>query len=244
MKYQLEVCAFNIQSCVIVERVGASRVELCDNPLEGGTTPSYGSLKKVRETISISLYPIIRPRSMNYYFDEEEWAIVKADILMCKELGCDGISVGAQRVDGQIDINRMDEIVNLAYPMKVTCNRAFDAVPDPFEALEVLVRVGCERILTSGLASTAPEGASILAQLVSQASNRIIIMPGAGVRSSNLQTLIDSTGASEFHSSARTSISNPMTFTNPRVTDAGNLYIADEDELRKMISILESIGQA
>jgi copper homeostasis protein len=175
---------------------------------------------------------------MNYYYSADEWEIIKEDIRMCKELGCDGISVGAQRVDGTIDINRMREIVDLAYPLKVTCNRAFDAVPDPFEALETLISVGCERILTSGLAATAPEGASLLAQLVSKALGRISIMPGAGVRSHNLQDLIDTTGATEYHSSARMNISNPMSFANPRVTDSGNFYVADEDELRKMIATL------
>jgi copper homeostasis protein len=238
MSYHLEVCAFNIQSCIIAERVGAIRVELCDNPLEGGTTPSYGTIKKVRESIGISLFPIIRPRSMNYFYDEAEWEIVKEDIRMCKELRCDGVSVGAQLIDGRIDSGRMKEVVELAYPLKVTCNRAFDAVPDPFDALETLIDSGCERILTSGLASTASEGSDLLRRLVIQAAGRIIIMPGAGVRSSNLQSLIDITGATEYHSSARMNVSNPMSFSNSRVSDAGNFFVADVEELEKMIVLL------
>jgi copper homeostasis protein len=243
MAYQLEVCAFTIQSCLIAERVGAARVELCDNPLEGGTTPSYGTIKKVREAISIALYPIIRPRSMNYYYDAEEWAIVKEDVLLCKQLGCDGVSVGAQLIDGRIDKNRMQQAAEWAYPMGITCNRAFDAVPDPLEALETLIAVGCERVLTSGLAATAPEGAKLLQQLVQQAAGRISIMPGAGVRASNLKMLMETTGATEFHTSARKNMPNTMQFANPLITDAGGLYVADEAELLQMMELLRAANQ-
>jgi copper homeostasis protein len=240
MRYQLEICAFNLQSCIIAEKAGAVRVELCDNPIEGGTTPSYGTIKMVREKIDIDLYPIIRPRSMNYYYDAEEWEIILEDIRMCKELGCNGVSVGAQNMDGSIDADRMKEVLELAYPLKVTCNRAFDAVPNPFQALETLISVGCERVLTSGLAPTAPEGGNLLTQLVNQASGHISLMPGAGVRSTNLQSLIDTTGAWEYHTSARMSVPNPMSFSNPLISDAGNLFVADEKEVNKMIAILKT----
>jgi copper homeostasis protein len=242
MAYQLEVCAFNLQSCIIAQAAGAVRVELCDNPIEGGTTPSYGTIQQVRKAIHIALYPIIRPRSMNYFYDAEEWAIVKADILICKQLGCDGVSVGAQLADGRIDKDRMQQAAEWAYPMGLTCNRAFDAVPDVAEALETLIAVGCERVLTSGLAATAPEGAALLQQLVQQADGRISIMPGAGVRSNNLKMLMETTGATEFHSSARKSMPNPMHFTNPLVSDAGSFFVADETELRKMMAILQQRG--
>src|ERR1700761_2400961 len=149
-KLVLEVCAFTIQSCIIAEKVGAVRVELCDNPVEGGTNPSYGTIRRVREKIGIRLYPILRPRSGNYYYDEEEFAIMREDIRVCKELGCDGISVGVQKIDGTIDVERMRRVVDWAHPMGVTCNRAFDAVPDPYLALEELIGCGCERVLTSG----------------------------------------------------------------------------------------------
>lgn len=237
MAYQLEVCAFNIQSCRIAQAVGAARVELCDNPIEGGTTPSYGTILQVREAIDIALYPIIRPRSMNYYYDADEWAIVKADILMCKQLGCDGVSVGAQLVDGRIDKDRMQQVAEWAYPMGLTCNRAFDAVPDATEALETLIAVGCERVLTSGLAATAPEGFDLLQQLVQQADGRISIMPGAGIRAHNIKRLME-TGTTEFHTSARQSAPNPMSFTNPLVSDAGSLFVADKTELEKIMAIL------
>ncbi|HEY0670066.1 MAG TPA: copper homeostasis protein CutC, partial [Sphingobacteriaceae bacterium] len=122
----LEVCAFNIQSCKNAERAGAKRVELCDNPIEGGTTPSFGTIKVVRESISIDLYPIIRPRSGNYFYNEDEYAIIKSDIEACKQLGCNGISVGTQKINGEIDTEWLKRIVEWAGPLGVTCNRAFD----------------------------------------------------------------------------------------------------------------------
>jgi copper homeostasis protein len=234
----LEVCAFNLQSSVIAERAGAKRVELCENPFDGGTTPSYGTIKQTREKIGISLYPIIRPRGGNFFYDEEEFAIIKQDILLCKQLGCDGISTGVHLQNGEIDTERFKRIVEWAYPMGVTCHRVFDATPDPFKALEEIIDCGCERILTSGQKSGAPEGIDLLADLVLRAEGRIIIMPGAGVRSSNIEKLISGTGATEFHTSARIAAPDPVTFRNPAIIDATTWYLANEEELNKIITIL------
>lgn len=239
MQYQLEVCAFGIQTCIIAANAGATRVELCDNPIEGGTTPSYGAIKRVREAISIELFPIIRPRSLNYFYDADEWQMILSDVKICKELGCDGISVGVQKINGEVDADKMKQLVALAYPMEVTSNRVIDAAPNPFEALEILIAAGCSRVLTSGQAATAPEGINILSQLVNQAAGRISIMPGAGVKSGNIE-LLKTTGAYEFHTSARKAMPNPVTYSNPKVTDTGNMYVADEAELQKIVAILKS----
>lgn len=236
----LEVCAFNLQSSIIAERAGAKRVELCENPADGGTTPSYGTIKQTREKIGIALYPIIRPRGGNFFYDEEEFAIIKQDILLCKQLGCDGISTGVHRQNGEIDTDRLKRMVEWAYPMGVTCHRVFDATPDPLQALEEIIDCGCERILTSGQQSTAPEGMALLKQLVQRAAGRIIIMPGAGVRSANIQSLLDGTGATEFHTSARITAPDPVTFRNPAITDAGPWYIANEEELKKILDVLST----
>lgn len=177
---------------------------------------------------------------MNYFYDDQEWEIILADVSMCRQPGCNGVSVGVQKINGTIDAARMSTLVEKAYPMKITCNRAFDAVPDPSAALEILMNAGCERVLTSGLAATAPEGAALLRQLVILAGNRSSIMPGAGVRSGNLRELIQQTGARDNHTSARKIVSNPMSFSNPLVSDAGNIYVADEMELKKTSQILKS----
>lgn len=239
-KAVLEVCAFHLESCLIAERCGAVRVELCDNPVEGGTTPSYGTIKKVREKISIKLYPILRPRSGNYFYSDEEFDILKDDIEICKQLGCDGISVGISTINSEIDTERLKRIVEWAGPMGVTCNRVFDCAPEPFKALENIISCGCERILTSGQKSAAPDAADLLKQLVEIAGERIIIMPGAGVKSSNIAKLRNISGAKEFHSSARKIAPNNVTYINKEVNDYGNVYIADEAEVRAMISALDN----
>ena len=237
-KSVLEVCAFHLQSCLSAEKVGAVRVELCDNPIEGGTTPAYGMLKLVREKVSLKVYPIIRPRSGNYFYDEEELEMIRHDIRISRELGCDGISVGIQTIDGEIDTEKFKRIVEWAGPMGVTCNRVIDTAPDPFKALEDIIACGCERVLTSGQKTAAPDAAELLAKLVKQAGDRIIIMPGAGVKSSNLRKLIDETGAREYHSSARMAAHNPVKYMNSEVSDYGHVYIADEEELRAMIALM------
>ncbi|WDF76712.1 copper homeostasis protein CutC [Mucilaginibacter sp. KACC 22773] len=235
----LEVCAFTIQTCIIAERAGAARVELCDNPIEGGTTPSYGTIKQVRDKIGIALFPIIRPRSGNYFYNEDEYAIIKHDIQICRELGCNGISVGTQTIDAEIDTEWLKRIVEWAGPMSVTCNRAFDGTPDPLKSLEELIACGCRRVLTSGQKSAAPDAGQLLGELVKQAAGRITIMPGAGVKSTNLQKLVAESNATEYHSSARAVAPNPLTYINKEVSDYGNVYIADEDEVRAMVAVLK-----
>lgn len=240
VKRIFEVCAFNIQSAMIAEKAGAARVELCDNPVEGGTTPSHGTIRETREQISIDLYPIIRARSGNYYYSEEEYSIMKRDILLCRDLGCDGISVGTQKIDGEIDTEMLKRIVEWAGPMGVTCNRAFDCAPDPFRSLEDIISCGCERILTSGLRSAAPDAGELLGKLVKAAGDRIIIMPGAGIKSTNIKKLVRESNATEYHGSARKIAPNPVTFINKEVSDYGNVYITDEQEVRDIIEQLKT----
>ena len=238
----IELCAFNIQSCLVAEKVGVARIELCDNPVEGGTTPSFGLIHKARSSVSMELYPIIRPRAGNFLYDEEELNIIKQDILLCKELACDGVSVGVQKQNGEIDIDRMKQVVEWAYPMGVTCHRVFDRTPDPFKALEDVIESGCERILTSGQKTTAVEAIDVLAKLVQQAGDRISIMPGAGVRSNNIERLVNETGAKEFHTSAKMIIPNTVTFQNPAMNDTGEMILAGEEELGLMLTKVRSIS--
>jgi copper homeostasis protein len=193
--------------------------------------------------VDIRLYPIIRPRSGNYFYDEDEFEIIRRDIAACKELGCNGISVGVATIDAEIDTERMKRIVEWAYPMGVTCNRVFDGTPDLSRALEDLVLCGCERVLTSGGRSSAPDAGDILAQLVQQAGDRICVMPGAGIKSSNLARLRRECNAREYHASARKIAPNPLTYVNTQVSDYGNVYVADEEEVRRMVEILSVNGE-
>lgn len=242
MKFTLEVIGFNIESCILAQAAGAHRIELCDNPGEGGTTPSYGFIKAARKHVHIQLFPIIRPRGGDFFYSDEEFEVMKADVQMCKELGCDGVVIGILHADGTVDKKRCRELVQLAYPMGVTFHRAFDRLKDAAQALEVVIEIGCERILTSGLVPNALDGAETLAALIKQADERIIIMPGSGVRADNIIELAQKTGAVEFHTSARMNIDSRMNFINEGMKENLRSVSLDEEEVKKIISLLDNIN--
>lgn len=240
MHYKLEIIGFNIESCLIIQAAGAHRIELCDNPDEGGTTPSYGFIKSARKNVSIELYPIIRPRGGDFLYTEQEFEIMKTDIQICKELGCDGVVFGMLNADGTVDKIRNAQLVQLAYPMGVTFHRAFDRVPDAKKALEDIIEIGFERILTSGLVPNAKDAMATIAELIKQADNRIILMPGSGVRSGNISSLIQETEATEFHSSARIFVKSKMNFLNPGMKEELLTVTVDEAEVKLMLEKLQS----
>jgi copper homeostasis protein len=238
MKCKLEVIGFTIESCLIAQAAGAHRIELCDNPSEGGTTPSYGFIKTARENLSIELYPIIRPRGGDFLYSEIEFEVMKADIQICKNLGCDGVVIGMLNADGTVDKQRCKQLVDIAQPMGVSFHRAFDRTKDPFKALEDIISIGCERILTSGQKSVATDGAALLNELVKQANGRIIIMPGSGVRSDNIETLVKKTNAIEFHTSARTYTDSKMKFINESIDEQLTCVTTSKDEIIKIMETL------
>lgn len=240
MKFKLEVIGFTIESCLIAQAAGAHRIELCDNPSEGGTTPSYGFIKTARENLSIELYPIIRPRGGDFLYSEIEFEVMKADIQICKNLGCDGVVIGMLNADGTVDKKRCKQLVDIAQPMGVTFHRAFDRTKDPFKALEDIISIGCERILTSGQKSVATDGAALLNELVKQANGRIIIMPGSGVRSDNIETLVKKTNAIEFHTSARTYTDSKMEFINESMDEQLTSVTTLSNEIKTIIQLLKA----
>jgi copper homeostasis protein len=183
--FKLEIIGFTIEGCLIAQQAGADRIELCDNAAEGGTTASYGFIKVAREKLQIELFPIIRPRGGDFFYTDDEFEIIKADVKLCKQLGCDGVVIGMLTNDRKVDKSKCQILVDIAYPLAVTFHRAFDRTVDPFEALEDIIAIGCERILTSGQKTNALEGAALIKDLIEFADDRIIIMPGAGVRNDN-----------------------------------------------------------
>ena len=241
MNFKLEVIGFNIESCVIAQAAGAHRIELCDNPGEGGTTPSYGFIQAAREKLEIDLYPIIRPRGGDFLYSDAEFEVMKTDVKICKELGCDGVVTGMLNADGTVDKERCKQLVALAYPMGVTFHRAFDRVSNSSQALEDIIEIGCERILTSGLYPNAVDGAETIAALIKQADERIIIMPGSGVRSDNIIELAQKTGAVEFHTSARMNIESNMDFRNEAMKENLVSVSADEYEIKNIIANLKRL---
>lgn len=235
----LEIAVSNIEAAVAAANAGAHRIELCDNLREGGTTPSYGYLALAREKISIPVYPIIRPRGGDFLYTETEYAIIKKDVLLCKQLGFEGVVVGLLNADGTIDTPRTKQLVELAWPMGVTFHRAFDRAADLPAALEAVIETGCERILTSGGFTDAPSGAETIKELVVTASNRIIIMPGSGVRAANIEELAKITGAVEFHSSAKTAIHSAMQHRNGNFPENDGSYDGvEEQEIKLMARLL------
>ena len=235
---KLEIIGFNIESCIAAQNAGADRIELCDGPGEGGTTPSYGFIKAARKVRDIDLYVMIRPRGGDFLYSDEEFEIMKTDVAVCKEIGCDGIVFGILTTEGKVDKKRCKEIIELAYPLEATFHRAFDRVADPFEALEDVIELGFERILTSGLKPKAEEGRQTIFELISKADDRIIIMPGSGITSENIISIAESTGARELHSSASFFEESKMEYHNQLMDELKRVTV-NSNAVKKMADLLK-----
>ena len=240
MENILEIAVFNIQSALIAANGGADRIELCENYANGGTTPSYGILKTVREKISIPVFVMICPRAGDFLYSDDEFEVIKKDIVICKKLGFDGIVCGILNIYGTIDQKRTAEIIEWAYPLEFTFHRAFDRCKEPFNALEFLIDSGCDRILTSGQKATVIEGKELIKQLIQQADDRITILPGGGLRSNNAAELKAFTGATEFHSSAKKIVHTKMQFINSNMNDETDQVSVDVEEIQKIKSWIEA----
>lgn len=249
MNYIIEIATSDFLTTRSAVEGGADRIELCANLAEGGTTPSYAHIKKCREAFDIPLFPIIRPRGGDFLYNKDEFEIMKNDIKLCKELGCEGIVIGLLNMDGTIDVARTSELIDLAYPLDVTFHRAFDRCKHPFEALEELIEIGCQRILTSGQKASVASQESIvnskavdlIAELNAKADGRIIIMPGSGVRKENIKMLAEKTGCTEFHSSLRGKAKSPMQFIHPAFANSEESYFNNEispDDVRALRNAL------
>jgi copper homeostasis protein len=203
MTRQLEICAASLPSALAAQAGGAHRIELCQNLEQGGITPSYGLIRETLQQLSIPVFVLIRPRPGGFVYSADELAIMQADVDMCRELGCAGLVLGALDATGRVNVAHCRSLINRAGTLPVTFHRAFDACPDQAQALEDVIGLGCERVLTSGGQPTAEAGQHQLAALVAQAAGRISIVPGAGISAANIQTLAARTGAREFHTSAK-----------------------------------------
>lgn len=241
-KYIIEIATSDFVTTQSAVEGGADRIELCANLAEGGTTPSFGTIIKCREAFDILLYPIIRPRGGDFLYGDDEFEIMLKDTGLCKQSGCDGVVIGLLLSDGSIDVKRTAKLIETAYPLGVTFHRAFDRCKDPFDAMGQLIQIGCERILTSGQQPSADDGLDLIAQLNKQADDRIIIMPGSGVRKENIKMLAEKTGCSEFHSSLRGKQKSNMEFIHPAFEKSEESYFnnaIDAEAVRNLRTSLE-----
>lgn len=202
MEKKLEIACFNLESALIAQENGADRIELCNGIKVGGTTPTIAIIENAKQNVSVDLYVMIRPRGGNFVYSDEEFQLMKQDILKIKTIGVTGFVFGILTNNNTIDIEKNKELIDLAEPIPCTFHRAFDAVENYNKALENVIECGFSTVLTSGTFSNVMEGKNVLRELVIQAKDRIIIMPGGGLRSTNISELDELVNANFYHSSA------------------------------------------
>lgn len=244
----IEVCAGSLQSALNAQSGGAKRVELCDNLYEGGTTPGPGTIELAREMITIRLHVLIRPRGGDFLYSKTEYETIKRNILFCKNLGCDGVVIGFLNADGTIDTRRTRESFELAGPMSVTFHRAFDMTVEPFGALDLLIEMGIDRLLTSGQKNKAIEGTELISQLVTRAGKHLVVMPGSGINAENIKWIQKITGAKEFHLSGQKPVKSNMLFRKEGIFLGGLPQIPEYEiaetnveKIRNIVEILKKI---
>jgi len=201
--FVLEIAANSLNSALAAQEGGANRIELCNDLSNGGTTPSYGTLAITRDRLRIPLYVLIRPRTGDFCYDAGEIDVMLRDIDMCARVGCDGVVIGALDSQGDVDETVCRALIAAAGSLGVTFHRAFDVARDQNSALDTLIELGCERVLTSGGEANALAGAERIAGFVKQAGSRLRVMAGAGLDASNICEVARRSNAREFHGSAR-----------------------------------------
>jgi copper homeostasis protein len=238
----LEICLDSVASAIAAEEGGADRVELCDNLIEGGTTPSEGTIRVARERIGITLHVIIRPRGGDFLYSDDEFAVMEADVRRARELGADGVVFGVLNRDGTVDRDRNARLRELAGPLNTTFHRAFDVTPDPFAALEEIRQLGIGRILTSGQAPNVWEGLDLIRALLGAAGEDLVIMPGAGLRPETIGAFREKSGAREFHMLIDREVPSRATFR--REIPMGGGLLPPEYALRMTDAAGVRIGRA
>lgn len=226
-----EICVDSVAGVRAAKAVGAQRVELCANLLEGGTTPSLGLIREARKVAGIGLHVIIRPRGGDFLFNDDEYAVMLTDIAAAKAEGADGVVIGLLTAEGDIDADRAARLIAAARPLSVTFHRAFDMARDPFTALETLIRLGVERVLTSGQEASVLEGLPLISELIRRAAERIIVMPGGGITTRNIARIIAAARPKEVHFAALTAEAGGMRFRRGHVFMGGELRPPEFDRL-------------
>ena len=242
----LEICAGSLRSAIAAYEGGADRIELCSALEAGGLTPSIGMVKEAVKLKPMKVQVLVRPRSGDFLYSEAEKREMLADVRAIREAGADGVVIGALTADGDVDAPFIKLLKEEAGEMSVTFHRAYDMLRSPEDALEILITLGCDRILTSGQCATAEEGVSRIAALMRQAKGRIALMPGGGITSANVLEILRNTGFSEVHSSARTAYMSQMRYKNALVNmgkEGVDEYILMETSAEKVSELKKIVGE-
>jgi len=226
----IEVCADSYNIALAAHKAGAGRIELCASLVEGGLTPATSLMQKVCSDIKIPVHVMIRPRPGDFLYNTTEFDLMKADIKCAKNAGASGVVFGILNSDGSVDIERCRELINFARPMKVTFHRAFDMTVDPFLAMEEIISLGVDVLLTSGQRQVAEDGLEMIRELVKRAANRISVMAGGGVNSGNV-LLLHEAGVRAFHFTSRIKKPGGMLYRNEALQSMGSLALAGEYDL-------------
>jgi copper homeostasis protein len=226
-----EICVDSVEGVAAAKAAGAHRVELCADLLEGGITPSRGMIRRARTIAGIRLHVIIRPRGGDFLFGDNEFAVMEGDIDTAKAEGADGVVIGLLTADAKVDVERTRRLIERARPMAVTFHRAFDMTSDPFAALEILIGLGVDRVLTSGQEESVLEGLPLLAELVRRAGDRIVIMPGGGITARNVDRIVAEARPKEIHFAALEPTTSGMRNRREHVFMGGTLRPPEYDRL-------------
>jgi copper homeostasis protein len=236
-----EICVDSVEGVRTARTAGAARVELCASLLEGGITPSRGMIRAARRVAGIRLHVIIRPRGGDFLFSDAEFDVMAADIETAKAEGADGVVIGQLTADGLIDADRTRQLMALARPMAITFHRAFDMTPEPFVALETLIELGVDRVLTSGQEASVLEGLPLIAELVKRAGDRVIIMPGGGITPRNVERIVSAAKPKEIHFAALELEVGGMRFRRQHVFMGGELRPPEYDRLTTSETVIRSV---
>ena len=247
----LEACVDSVESALAAQAGGADRVELRENLLEGGTTPSAGMLEVCHERLRIPTHVLVRPRGGDFVYSEVEIEVMQRDIALARRLGAKAVVFGALHPDGTIHVEQVRALMGVARPLSVTFHRAFDFTPDADAALDTLIRLGVERVLTSGQAPTAIEGLQTLSRLVTRAEGRIGVLAGGGLSEENIESVAERTGVREVHVRATALLESPASF-RPRhlsllkqpLPNEFDRAVTDPERIRRISGLLQNIPSA
>lgn len=240
---QIEICTNSFQSAKIAASCGIDRIELCQTLEVGGVTPSSGDIRlsvALKKEFDYKVYVLIRSRGGDFCYSEEDYEVMEQDVLFCKENGVDGIVIGGLTSSREIDIPGMKKLTAAAQGMGLTFHRAFDLVKNPYDAIEQIIDLGFERILTSGFKPTAIEGKEHLKKLIEIAGDRIAIMPGSGVNRNNVKDLLQFTGAQEIHFTGKELIKSPLDEMGSTLFDL-DFYQTNRERVLEMKELIDQV---